>query len=122
MTLPGRYLVHYANDIMYPVEIWSPDGTEIASRASRDEFLKMVESDHIWGRGSKTRLRQVFWHERPFIERRVWKQIRRLPQSDKYVYRQKLAETWTVWAFRQWKIRWMEEQYGISRHGENKTI
>lgn len=110
MTIPGRALVRYAETIMWPLEIWSPDESAIATVVYPAEFERYCEEDAIWGRGSKTRLRRVFWHERPFNERGLWRLVRRLPPSDKYVYRQSIADTFKIWAHRHDRVRQAEAE------------
>ena len=110
MTIPGRALTRYAESIMWPLEIWSPDEQTLVTLAYPAEFERYCEEDAIWGRGSKTRLRQVFWHERPFNERGMWKLTRRMPAGDKYVYRQSVASTWKVWAHKTWRVRQAEQE------------
>ncbi len=105
LTIPGRALPRYTESIMWPLEIWSPDESAIVTLVYQAEFEHYCEEDAIWGRGSKTRLRQVFWHERPFNERGLWRRVRRMPAPDSYVWRQPVANTFKVWAHKSWRIR-----------------
>ena len=90
---------------MWPLEIWTPDESTVATHVYPAEFERLCEEDAIWGRGSKTRLRRTFWHERPFNERGIWKTVRRMPPSDKYVMRESVADTFKVWAHMTWRVR-----------------
>jgi hypothetical protein len=110
MTLPGGALPRYASEIMWPLEIWTPDESQVATHVYPAEFERLCKEDAIWGRGSKTRLRQVFWRERAFNDKGVWRTVRRMPPGDKYVYRQSLADTFKVWAFRHDRARQAEAE------------
>lgn len=105
MTIPGRALPRYTETIMWPLEIWTPDESQVATHIYPAEFERLCEEDAIWGRGSKTRLRRVFWQERAFNDKGIWRTVRRLPASDRYVYRQPVADTFKVWAHMEWRVR-----------------